>query len=155
MNKLKILRTISTWSFGALIALFMSSIFVIKLRDLLVNVFPLLFFTSLITELAYQLFSGIHERRFAKKKLRKLNTLPIGNYKITDKVSNADLGSFTNDEIDYLRKKFLENGMDDNGFYFDRLTFELFKEENPPAELKDKIETILKLKDPVEIAWSK
>jgi hypothetical protein len=155
MNKLKILRTISRWSFGALIALFLSSIFIVKLRDVLVSVFIFLFFTSVISELAYQLFSGISERKSAKKKLRKFNTLPVGNYKIRDKDSNTDLGSFTNDEIDYLRKKFLENGMDDNDFYFDSMTFELFKEENPPAELKEKLETILKLKDPVEIAWSK
>jgi hypothetical protein len=156
IKTLKILRAVSRISFGALIAIFLGGIFSVKLSNLLDRVSVPLFVTALITEIAYQLFSGISDRTSTNKKLHAFRTLPHGNYKIIEKGSSLDLGTLTNDEIDYLRKKFLQNGMDDNDFYFNSMTFGLFKKkENPSSELTNKIEAILKLKDPVEISWLK
>ncbi len=152
---LKILRAISKISFVALAAIFIGAIFIVKLRTVLEKTFIFLFLSSIIFEVAYQLLSGITDWRAAQKKLHKYNKLPPGNYKIRDKDSHLELGVFTDDEIDYLRKLFLNNGMDDNEFYFDSMTFEFFKKEKPPAGLKEKIQAILKLKDPVEIVWNK
>lgn len=153
---LKIVRLVSRVSFGSLIAIFLGGIFSTTLSGLLDWVSVPLFFVSLIAELAYQFFSGVSDRKITKKKLHKFIDLPVGNYKIRDRESNTELGTLTNVEIDYLRKKFLQNGMDDNDFYFNSMTFELFKkEEKPPVELNEKLDAILKLKDPVEITWSK
>ncbi|MDH4162755.1 MAG: hypothetical protein OEW15_08695 [Nitrospirota bacterium] len=153
---LKTLRIVSRVSFGSLIAIFLGGIFSTALSGLLDWVAVPLFLLSLLAELAYQFFSGVSERKGAKKKLDKFIDLPAGDYRVKDKENNAELGTLTNDEINYLRKKFLQNGMDDNDFYFNSMTFELFKkEEKPPAELIRKLDAILKLKDPVEITWSK
>ena len=45
--------------------------------------------------------------------------------------------------------------MDDNEFYVDSVTIQLFRKENPPEELFKKLEGMLQVSDPVEIVWQK
>lgn len=151
----KIFQIISKVAFVFFVILFVSAIFIKNQRVFIGEVLIVLFFIVLILEGVYQSASGLEEVKISQKKKKEFKKLPKGNYKIKDKDSNDDLGILTAEEINYLREKFLDNGMDDNNFYFDSKTLELFENENPPQQLHDKIKKMLKMKEQIEIVWEK
>ncbi len=76
--------------------------------------------------------------------------------KIKDKKSGVDLGEMKVEHVLFLANEFDKNGMDSNAFYFDEMTFELFKNQyKQQKELLLIIQEILNVKNEVEIFWNK
>jgi hypothetical protein len=113
-----------------------------------------LFCGALIFEVIYQILTGRIETVRTRSKLKGFTSLPNGNYKIIDKVTKDDLGELSNESLDFLRKRFLEQGMDDNNFYFLAEVMEMFVEkEKPNKELTAFLKKAVKNKNEVELHW--
>lgn len=154
-NKIIPLQLISRIAFCAFILLFLSTMFIQSLRPLLHGKIPIiLFFTALIFECIYQLYSGIKAREKTKKKIRNFKNVPNGSYLIKDKKSNLNLNTLSAAEINFLRKKFIDNGMEDNDFYFEEISLDMFiKEEKPDKKLEEFLRNALKGKHSIELHW--
>ncbi len=154
-NKIKIFQFISRIAFLAFIILFFSAIFIKSLRPLLNGGIPVaLFFIALTFECIYQLSSGFKIRKKREKEKRDFKNVPDGNYSIKDKKLNSDIGTLSASGINFLRKKFVDNGMEENDFYFDEITLDMFiKEEKPDKGLVEFLKNSLRGKDSMELHW--
>ncbi len=149
-DKLKFLQIISRIAFAAFILLFISALF-IKPPVIL---FVAFFFTALISEALYHLLSGRIDAKKVKSKKQLFKNLQTGFSKIKDNKSDNNLGELSNVNIDFMRRRFLEQGMDDNNFYFLPETLEMFlKEEKPNKELTDFLNNAIKNKTEIELHW--
>lgn len=82
--------------------------------------------------------------------------LPAGFYQMTDKLTNTALGTLSQENVDFLRKKFLEQDMSDNDFYFLEETLEAFlEEEKPGQELTAFLNNAIKDRSEIELHWDK
>jgi hypothetical protein len=118
------------------------------------KLFAWLFFTALISEFLYHFLSGIRDTRKIKSKHQPFKNLQTGFYKIIDIKTNTELGKLSNENIDFLRKRFLEQNMDDNDFYFLPETLKMFlKEEKPNKELTQFLNIAIKEKNEIELHW--
>jgi hypothetical protein len=153
LNKLDILPIITRISFWLYIAIFMGAIFFKPLKKYILPGLSLLLI-AFISEFIYQLITGFSEAKKIKTKKRQFKPLPAGQYEIKETKTSAALGTLSNENLDFLRKKFLEQGMDDNDFYFLSETLEMFfKEEKPNKELTDFLNTAMKNRDEIELHW--
>ncbi|HES59133.1 MAG TPA: hypothetical protein ENO18_01770 [Caldithrix sp.] len=150
-DKTNILKIISRVSFGLFILVLVSAAVIPPQKELLI----LLFCAAVIFEILYQSLSGIKEAREIKLKKENYSKLPAGIYKITDKNSGQYLGELSTENVDFLRKKFLEQGMAENDFYFMPETLELFiKEEKPNMELEGFLKNCIQGKEEIELHWN-
>ncbi|MBN1474126.1 MAG: hypothetical protein JW914_05895 [Syntrophaceae bacterium] len=152
IDQINVLKIISRASFGLFISVLVSALFIPPKYELL----TLLFCAAVIFEILYQSLSGVKEAKAIKLKKENYSKLPAGFYRITDKNSGECFGELSAENVDFLRMKFIEQGMEDNDFYFMRETLELFiEEEKPNKELVGFLENALKGKDEIELNWKK
>lgn len=152
IDKINVLKIISRASFGLFILVLVSALFIPPKYDLLI----LLFCAAVIFEILYQALSGIKEAKEIKLKKENYSILAEGIYRITDKNSGEHLGELSAENVDFLRKKFLGQGMADNNFYFMPETLDLFiKEEKPNMELDGFLKNCIKGKEEIELHWNK
>jgi len=116
--------------------------------------FVLFFFTAVISEVLYQVLSGIIEAKETKLKKSRFAHLPTGSCAVRDARTNTGIGTLSNENVDFLRKRFLEQGMDDNDFYFLPETLEMFlKEEKPGKELAEFLNQAMMGRNEIELHW--
>lgn len=153
LNKLDILPIITRMAFWSYIAIFISAIFFNPLKKYILPGLSLLVI-AVISEVLYQLISGFQDTKNVKTKRNKFISLASGNYKIIETKSNAQLGTLSNKNVDFLRSRFLNQGMDDNDFYFLSEILEVFiKEEKPNKELIEFLNNAIKNKTEIELHW--
>ena len=87
-------------------------------------------------------------------KMSTFSYLPLGFYNMSDRLTNTPLGRLSQENVDFLRKKFLEQDMSDNDFYFLEETLEAFlEEEKPGKELTDFLNHAMKDRSEMELHW--
>ena len=151
---LKILQLISRIVFCSLIGILVIAIFSEPMSKILVVSGGWLFFTALIFEILYQILSGIKESKKIKQKKNTFKKLSTGSYKVKDNKANTCLGELSSENIDFLRCRFLGQGMDDNDFYFLSETLEMFlEEEQPNKELEEFLNNAMNSKNEIELHW--
>jgi hypothetical protein len=151
---LKILQIISRTALAALIGIFIISIFFKPFSKIIFSSGGYLFFTAILSEVLYQVLSGRNEAKIIKSKKSAFIHLPSGLYKIVDRKTNASLGELSRENVDFLRKRFLKQAMDDNDFCFLSETIEMFlEEEKPNKELSEFLINAMKNKNEVELHW--
>ncbi len=102
------------------------------------------------------ILSSLKESAIIKQKRKQFEPLPEGFYTITDALTREGIGKLSNTHVDFLRKKFLEQGMDDNSFYFLSEIVEMFIDaENPDEELADFLRQSIEGKDVMELFWER
>jgi len=152
-NKTDIFPIITRLAFWSYVALFLCAIFISPLKKYIVPGLFLLVI-AVVSDVFYQLITGIIEANKTKSKKCKFKPSPVGQYTIKETKTNTDLGTISNEELDYLRKRFLEQGMDDNDFYFLSEILEIFlKEEKPNKELSIFLINAIKNKNEIMLHW--
>jgi hypothetical protein len=153
-TNIKILRIISRTAFWSLIGIIVLSIFFKPLIKIISFYGILLFCTAVVFEVLYHIISNKIEAKIINDKRREFIHLTSDFYNIADKKTGFNLGKLSRENVDFLRKKFLEQNMDDNDFYFLSETLELFlKEEKPGKELSDFLKNAMKDKNELELHW--
>jgi Co/Zn/Cd efflux system component len=76
------------------------------------------------------------------------------NILLINKKTNTEIGTMTAGQILFLANQFVKNSMESNGFYFNKITLELFKKQyKNEVEITNKIDKILNNQDEIEIFW--
>ncbi len=86
-----------------------------------------------------------------------LESFPEGQrFRITDNISGEILESLDRDDLFFLIRAFLRQGMKDNDFYFLEELCEMFiKEEKPGETLSEFLRKALQGREEVELHWEK
>ncbi len=96
------------------------------------------------------------ESAIINQKIKQFEYLPEGLYTITDVLTEQEVGTLSNIHVDFLRKKFLEQGMDDNYFYFLPELLEMFIDaEDPDEKLADFLRQSIEGKEDIELFWQR
>ncbi len=116
----------------------------------------LVLLSLMILTVVLVILSGLKESAIIRQKIKQFEYLPEGLYTITDALTEQKIGQLSNIHVDFLRKKFLEQGMDDNYFYFLSEIVEMFIDtENPDEVLAKFLRQSIEGKDVIELFWER
>jgi hypothetical protein len=153
-DKFLLLHLTTQGAFGAFIALFLCAIFIHPPKQLFMTGLTSLFIIAVVSALVHQFLTNREESRTLKNKKANFTPLPIGEYEITDTTTGAAVGKLSNENVDFLRQRFLKQGMDDNDFYFLQEIMDVFiQEEQPDLELAEFLKGAMAGKNEMELRW--
>jgi hypothetical protein len=72
--------------------------------------------------------------------------------RLRDKETGADLGTISEEELDFLQDQLEEESSDDTDYYIDQAELEILKENGPPG-LISLLEQALSNREGIEIEW--
>lgn len=151
---LKILRAISHTAFWAVLGMILLAIFVKPWTIMLIKWSGVLFIIATVFSVLYEFINHRLEMKQINARMSGFTYLPAGFYQMTDKLTNTALGTLSQENVDFLRKKFLEQDMSDNDFYFLEETLEAFlEEEKPGQELTAFLNNAIKDRSEIELHW--
>ena len=74
---------------------------------------------------------------------------------LKDKETGAPVGTITDEQFEFMMDQLVEEFEEDNDYYINQATLELFEEEGADVELLEVLKRALGPREEMEIRWSK
>ena len=75
--------------------------------------------------------------------------------KLSDKESGAPLGTISEEDLQFLIDNLEEEWDEDTDYYLNRTTFDMLKDKGAGQSLLDILEPIFRVREDIEIEWSR